>query len=86
MEFGLEHFCIDAEVDNDFYAIALEKSGSSELRAYIYIYGQSGDNYGIHLEYPRFIEQSYSDSMLIYEELSIQTVINTIATHFELAA
>jgi len=83
-EFGQDGYCIDDEFDNGFSAITLVKPGQADLRAYVHIHGQSIDHYGIHLEYPRLAEQNNNDSTLIYEELSLDSVIQSLVSHFDI--
>lgn len=85
-EIGLEKFCIDDEVESGFSAVTLVKPGQADVRAYIYVFGQPIGKYGIHLEYPRLVEQNNYDSTLIYEELSLNLVIESLVAHFEIDA
>lgn len=84
MEFGLESFLINEDLEKDSLSVTLIKPGQHELQAYIFVHGQADEHYGVHLEYPRFAEQNYNESMLIYEGLSLQLLINTLVAHFEL--
>jgi hypothetical protein len=84
-QLGMKHFCIEEEDDKDFFAIALVKQDQPEVRAYVYTYGQSREMYGIHLEYPWFIENAFNDVIQVYEDLSLNQIVNTLATHFDVA-
>lgn len=83
---GLDSFQIEDEVGNsmDLYSIAFVKPEDKDIKAFIYTYGQKNDFYGIHLEYPGLAENEYLDSTQIYEDLTKQQIINTLATHFEI--
>lgn len=78
------HFCRDE--NDDFMTVMLVKPAQSDIRAYVYTYGQVENLYGIHLEYPWFIENGFNDSILVFENLTLQQVINSIATHFDVAS
>jgi len=84
-QLGKESFHIESEDNNDkdLYSIRLIKADQNDVRAFIYTYGQLNDLYGIHLEYPRFHENEFSEPGQLYEDLTLQQIINTLATHFE---
>ena len=84
-QLGYKEFFIDDEDNRDYLSIGLVKASQTEVRAYIYIHGQSTDLYGVHLEYPWFIENEFNDTILVYEDLTSDEIINTLATHFEVS-
>lgn len=85
-QLGLKNIRIEDEDSDDFFSIALIKQNQPEVRAYVYTYGQSRAMYGIHLEYPWFIENEFNDTLQVYEELTLNQIVNTLATHFEVAS
>ena len=85
-QLGLKNICIEDEDNIDFFSIALIKQNQPEVRAYVYTYGQAQEMYGIHLEYPWFIENEFNDVIQVYEDLSLNQIVNTLATHFEVAS
>lgn len=85
-QLGFKNFHLVRDEDDDFFTVMLVKPGQPDIRAYIYTYGQADNFYGIHLEYPWFIENEFNDSILVYENLSMQQVTNSMATHFEVAS
>ena len=82
---GHSTFVIPEADETDPLSIELVKANQSQVRAYIYTHGQSQDRYGIHLEYPWYVENEFNDAVLVYEDLSMSQVINTLATHFEVS-
>ena len=86
--FGDGVFCLEynEDSDKDYFSIALQKTGQPDVRAYVYTYGQARDLFGIHLEYPWFVENEFNDSIVVYEDLSMRQIVNTLAAHFEVAA
>jgi len=85
-QLGFKKIRFARDEDDDFLTVMLVKPDQPDVRAYIYTYGQLDNFYGIHLEYPWFIENEFNDSILVYENLSMQQVINSMATHFEVAS
>lgn len=85
-QLGLEHFRVQDEDNRDFFSIALINPKQPEIRAYVYTYGQRREQYGLHLEFPLFAENDLSDSFQVYDGLSINQVIDTLATHFDVAS
>lgn len=82
---GMENICIETLEPDDYMSIGFIKPSQAEIKAYVYTYGQIKDHYGIHLEYPWFIESEYNDTIMVYEDLSLEQIINTLATHFEVS-
>lgn len=78
--------CIEDVDDKDYFSLTLVKPDQPGIRAYIYTYGQARDLYGIHLEYPIFNENDFNNTIQIYEDLSMNQIINTIIEHFDVAA
>ena len=85
-QLGKEDFCIEDEDNKDYFSFSLIKPEQPEIRAYVYTYGQMKDMYGIHLEYPWFIEYEFNDSVQVYEDLSAAQIINTLVTHFDVSS
>lgn len=87
LEFHLGHnsFYIDPRDDKDYNSVMLFKSDKQEVRAYIYLHGQTQDKYGIHLEYPVYMENNLRDSIRLYDDLSRQQIVDTLSAHFEAA-
>lgn len=83
-QFGDEHVCIESRDNKDYFSVALIKPDQPEVSAYIYTYGQTRDEYGLHIEYPWFGEDGLNDTLYAYDGLNINQVINTLATHFEI--
>lgn len=83
---GRNSFYIDPMVDKDFNSAMLFKSDQDEVRAYIYLHGQSKDSYGIHLEYPIYMENNLSGSIRLYDNLSRQQIVDILAAHFNAAS
>lgn len=77
------NFLLEDTGGNEYYAISMVKANQEEVRAYVYIYGQLKDLYGIHLEYPFNSENEYSNSSPFYEDLSLKQVIKILASHFD---
>lgn len=84
-QLSLTNISIEDEDNIDFFSIALIKQNQPEVRAYVYTYGQAQEMYGIHLEYPWFIENEFNDVIQVYEDLTLNQIVNTLATHFEVA-
>lgn len=84
MQLGLENFCINDDKEKNYFSIVLIKPDQPEVRSYIYTYDKTDALYGIHLEYPHFSENGFNDTLMIYDELSLRQVIDTLATHFEI--
>jgi len=85
-QLSLTNISIEDEDNIDFFSIALIKRNQPEVRAYVYTYGQAQEMYGIHLEYPWFIENEFNDVIQVYEDLTLNQIVNTLATHFEVAS
>lgn len=77
------NFSLENAGGNEYYEVSLVKPGQPELRAYVYIYGQLKDLYGVHLEYPFNSENGYSNSSPFYEDLTLKQVIKILASHFD---
>ena len=82
-QLGHDNFLVEDDEDQDYLAIELMKPGQPDVRAYIYTYGQSRNQYGIHLEYPWYRENEFHNEVLVYEGLSLQQVVNILSTHFD---
>lgn len=67
----------------EYNEVSLVKPDQPEVRAYVYIYGQLKDIYGIHLEYPFNTENEYSNSSPFYEDLTLKQVIKILTSHFD---
>lgn len=83
MQLGKASFDLFDENDKNFFSIVLKKPDQPDVSAYIYTYKQAKELYGLHLEYPRLLENGYNENFVIYDELSLQQIIDTLATHFE---
>jgi hypothetical protein len=77
------NFSVEDTGCKEYYEVSLVKPDQPEVRAYVYIYGQLKDLYGIHLEYPFNSENEYSNSSPFYEDLTLQQVIKILASHFD---
>jgi hypothetical protein len=55
----------------------------SPATAYLYTYGQSPDQYGLHLEYPYNKELNSSEQEEMYEDLSYDAVLEILTVHFD---
>lgn len=62
----------------DFRSIRLSSQNSSATELYIYCYGQEEDHYGVHIEFPDINENNYGDTLEIYENMSLEQVVNLI--------
>lgn len=82
-QLGHDSFCIESEEDNGVFAIMLVKPDQPDVRCYVYSHGQRENHYGIHLEYPRFAENKYIETLQAYENLSMTQIVDTVAIHFE---
>lgn len=82
-QLGHDNFNVEDDDETDYLSIELTSPGQPDIRAYIYIHGRSKFLYGIHLEYPWYSENVFSNEVLVYEGLSMQQVINILSTHFE---
>ena len=79
------NFSVEETVSKEYYEVSLAKRDQPEISAYVYIYGQLKDLYGIHLEYPYTYtsENEYSKSSSFYEDLTLKKVIEILASHFD---
>lgn len=82
---GKENICIEMLEPDDYMSIGFIKPNQVEIKAYVYTYGQIKDHYGIHLEYPWSVESEYNDTIMVYEDLNLEQIINTLAIHFEVS-
>ena len=41
-------------------------------------HGQEEDHYGVHIEFPDINENNYGDTLEIYENMSLEQVVNLI--------
>lgn len=85
-QLGFKKISFARDEDDDYQTVMLVKPDQPDVRAYIYTYGQPDKYYGIHLEFPWFIENEFNDSILVFESLTLKQVINSIATHFDVAS
>jgi len=85
-QIGFKKISFARDEDDDYQTVMLVKPDQPDIRAYIYTHGQAENIYGIHLEYPWFIENEFNDSILVYENLTMQQVINSMVTHFDVAS
>lgn len=63
-------------------AVVLCKPDQPEVVAYLYTFGQSEGNFGLHLEYPRFpgVAPAAAD---IHEELPLERVADLLRIHLD---
>lgn len=84
IKFGADSFYIEGEDFSDFLSIKLTKKDRQDISAYIYTYGQPMGLYGIHLEFPWFNENSYDESTLVKEGVTLDQAISMLAVHFDI--
>lgn len=84
-QLGTRSFSLPEFDDTDPLSVELIKPEQPNVRAYVYTHGQPRDRFGVHLEYPWYVENEFNDAVLVYEDLSISQLINTLATHFDVA-
>lgn len=85
-QLGEQHYRIVNEEYDDYFSVELVKPAEAEIRAYVYMYGQSHSHYGIHLEYPWLGDSSMDDVYQDYEDLSLNRIISILACHFDVPA
>lgn len=81
---GSNGFVIDAESVLDRRAVYLHHATISQVSAYLHIVAQAPDRYGLDLEFPDTI--SSGDISERYENLSLESVIQILAVHFDVAS
>ena len=84
-QLGQDGFCITGEEGKDFYAITLAKPDNYDVSAYVYIYGQLKELYGIHLEYPYNSDNEYNNPIPFHEDLSLAQITKIVASHFDVS-
>lgn len=70
---------------NSFQFMSTGVNGTA-VCAYIYTCNQAEELYGIHLEYTRLVENGFNENILVFDELSLQQIINTLITHFDITS
>ncbi len=68
-------FMVDAETPADSRAVYLCHPEEPGVRVWLYLLGQSGQRYGVHLEYPQSVE--------FHEDVSLETLVEMLAVHFD---
>jgi hypothetical protein len=82
---GPESFIIAENQDLDERAMRLAKVDDPSITAYLYTYGQEEGRYGVHLELPERDDVEISNTLEIYERLTIERLVNTLLAHFDIA-
>lgn len=86
MQLGKNSFDFGDIQGNDFLGVWLFNPRQNEVRAYIHMHGQAKGLYGLHLEYPAFSGGNYRDELQIFEDQSIDQIVNALEIHFEVVA
>ena len=78
--------CIHEEEEEDGHMldITLHKPQQPAVQAYIYIYGQRFDHYGLHLEFPYDPGSQYQDTTQVYDDYTADQVVTALALHFDI--
>lgn len=84
IRFGDNSFAVDKIVEQDLHGISLHKPGNKEIRAYVHTYGQADHLYGMHLEYPSFNENDFAEELKIFDDQSMEQVIDSLSCHFDI--
>lgn len=82
-KFDLKNIELLITDDVEDKSIRISDNGMMGLSAYIYSFAQQQGNYGVHLEYPAKADSQPFD-MEIFEELSLERVIDVLSIHFNL--
>jgi len=82
-ELGQDSFTVLDNQNSDSRAILLAKPNDSSITAYIYTYGQDAGRYGVHLEMPDHAETNLSNTIEIYENLTLTRLAAMLSIHFD---
>ena len=82
-EISLDHFNISLTDTLHKKSIRFNDTQVDGLSAYIFCYGQSQSQYGVHLEYP---EEStfYIKQADVFENLSLKQLVDILTIHFNI--
>jgi len=86
MQIGKQYIRVPEKNEKDYLSVILEKSDEPDIRAYVSTCEQAEEVYDIHLEYPRLAENGFKENFVIYNELSLQQIIDTLITHFDVTS
>ena len=82
--FGDDAFDINTDRQDHPQSICLYKPDSREVQAYLYTYGQDEEHYGVHLEFPAIANNQRFDNTEIYENTSLDNLVEILAVHFDI--